>query len=296
VVLADDPSDAGIARALAADRAGFDRFHLADLGMDGRDQWPVLGVLAARTERIRLGLVTNPYTRLPAVTANAVRTLDELSGGRAFVVLARGGERILSGASARADEPLRRVGTALELLAKHAPGVETWVATKGPKMMRLAVAAADGVLLSGVPHSLLPGLAARLRREAGRPLRVAVSIAYGGARGAPTPEARTRVALELGNMRAEYRDAAGVDPRLIERVRAVLFGGGTLKQAAALVPDELIPRFTLVADRGELTDRLAAFRADSAVDLVELSASAAFGADGAPLLPGSGGTAPAGPR
>ena len=50
-----------------------------------------LAFVAARTKRIRIGHgVTNPYTRHPSVTANATATIDELSGGRAFLGIGAG--------------------------------------------------------------------------------------------------------------------------------------------------------------------------------------------------------------
>lgn len=65
--------------------AGFDRLGLSDVVF-----WPdcfVLQALVARaTSRIQIGsMVTNPYSRHPAVLAGAVATLQELSGGRMFL-------------------------------------------------------------------------------------------------------------------------------------------------------------------------------------------------------------------
>ena len=48
--------------------------------------------MAAGTQRCRIGpSVTNPYTRHPALTAAAIATVDELSGGRAVLALGAGG-------------------------------------------------------------------------------------------------------------------------------------------------------------------------------------------------------------
>ncbi|MGH2384380.1 MAG: LLM class flavin-dependent oxidoreductase [Candidatus Limnocylindria bacterium] len=57
-----------------------------------RDVWTVLAACAERTRRIPLGpRVTDPYIRHPALTAIAIATLDELSGGRAILGLGAGG-------------------------------------------------------------------------------------------------------------------------------------------------------------------------------------------------------------
>ncbi len=48
------------------------------------DAWTVLGALAARTERVRLGTLVSPVTfRHPSLLANAAATVDHISGGRA---------------------------------------------------------------------------------------------------------------------------------------------------------------------------------------------------------------------
>lgn len=292
VMLADHAAPAALARAQAADDLGFERYHLADLGMDAQDQWVLLGAIAATTERIRLGLVTNPYTRLPAVTANAVQTLQELSGGRAFVCLSRGGERILASAGARAERPLSTMRRALEVVGGRNPGVEVWVATKGPKMLELAIELADGILLSGVPHVVLPGLTADLRAAASRPIRIGVSVAY-AADQRSSASARMRVALELANLRPDFREAADVPGDLIGAVRGALLDGGSLPQAAQLVPDELVERFAFVVAPGELAARIAALRQESGVDFVEVPGASVFDAAGRLLASGFSGPAPA---
>ena len=58
---------------------------------DMLEAYGVLAYLAARTERVRLGaLVTNVLLRPPALLANAVATVDTLSGGRAWLGLGAG--------------------------------------------------------------------------------------------------------------------------------------------------------------------------------------------------------------
>jgi alkanesulfonate monooxygenase SsuD/methylene tetrahydromethanopterin reductase-like flavin-dependent oxidoreductase (luciferase family) len=52
-------------------------------GREATDAWTLIGALAARTERLRLGTLVSPVTfRHPAVLAKAVVTADHVSGGR----------------------------------------------------------------------------------------------------------------------------------------------------------------------------------------------------------------------
>ena len=70
--------------AEAVEVAGFDRLGVSDVTL-----WPdtyQLQILAAQvTSQIMIGsMVTNPYTRHPAVHASALATLNDVSNGRAF--------------------------------------------------------------------------------------------------------------------------------------------------------------------------------------------------------------------
>src|SRR5512132_3655481 len=89
--------------AALAESAGYDDFWLADERFF-REVYGSLTLCALRTRRIRLGpCVTDPYSRHPALTAMAIATLDEISGGRALLGLGAGvsGFRELGVASSR---------------------------------------------------------------------------------------------------------------------------------------------------------------------------------------------------
>jgi F420-dependent oxidoreductase-like protein len=88
--------DHTVARALAAERGGFDSVWVMDHfwqlpALGGPDEpileaYTLLGALAARTERVELGtLVTGVTYRNPALLAKIVTTLDIISKGRAIL-------------------------------------------------------------------------------------------------------------------------------------------------------------------------------------------------------------------
>jgi alkanesulfonate monooxygenase SsuD/methylene tetrahydromethanopterin reductase-like flavin-dependent oxidoreductase (luciferase family) len=63
----------------------------SDPGAEATDAWTLLGALAARTSRLRLGTLVSPITfRLPAVVAKAAATVDHVSGGRVEVGMGLG--------------------------------------------------------------------------------------------------------------------------------------------------------------------------------------------------------------
>jgi F420-dependent oxidoreductase-like protein len=85
-----------VALAVQADQAGLDSVWVAEAW--GQDAVSVLGVLAARTERIALGsgLLQIP-ARAPTATAMAAATLDVLSGGRFRLGLGVSGPQVSEG-------------------------------------------------------------------------------------------------------------------------------------------------------------------------------------------------------
>lgn len=69
--------------ARAVDDWGYDYVWLADKRFF-RDVYGSLALCAQNTKRVRLGpCVTDPFSRHPALTAVALTTLNEISGGRA---------------------------------------------------------------------------------------------------------------------------------------------------------------------------------------------------------------------
>src|SRR5712692_10933367 len=78
-----------------AEEAGFDLLGVADSQSVFRELYVALAIAARDTSRIRLGpLVTNPQTRHLVVTASAISSIDELSGGRAILGLGSGDSAI----------------------------------------------------------------------------------------------------------------------------------------------------------------------------------------------------------
>lgn len=88
--------------ARIADEAGIDTVWVTDhlvqadptappADADMLEAYTVLGYLAARTERVRLGAMVSPVTmREPALLVKAVTTLDVVSGGRAWLGIGAG--------------------------------------------------------------------------------------------------------------------------------------------------------------------------------------------------------------
>src|SRR5215212_4461790 len=95
----DDYADPRVAVRLAraAEAAGWEAFFVWDhlgfvQGVPSGDPWVILSAVAASTTHLKLGLAVTPLARRrPQVVANALASLDLLSGGRAIFGAGLGG-------------------------------------------------------------------------------------------------------------------------------------------------------------------------------------------------------------
>ena len=91
LLFADHSLEELVRLARLCEQLGYGSFWYTDVRF-GRECYVGLSAVAAHTRRVRLGPgVSDPYTRHPAMTAAAIATLDELSGGRAMLGLGVGG-------------------------------------------------------------------------------------------------------------------------------------------------------------------------------------------------------------
>ncbi len=181
-----------------AEDAGFDSLWVTERYFH-EETFSMLGYLAAKTDRIRLGVgVVNPYTRSPALLGMGAATIDRLSGGRLTLGLGRSDAEVIEGrmgmdytaplarlrgtvgalrsmwsgervSSEYAGVRLRNVGLAMRPVQDRLP---IYLAAIGPKALRLAGEVADGALLNAyAPVEYVRWAASEVRqaaREAGR--------------------------------------------------------------------------------------------------------------------------------
>ena len=155
--------------AIAAEELGYDYCLVCDEGIM-HDVYVCLGAIARETSRIKLGPVTNGYTRHPAVTAVALASLNELSDGRAVAMLVAGGTLALQPMGIAREAPLGVMRDTIEIMRRLWTGetvtwegkrhklnsaqlsmskqdIPIWMAVRGPKMLAMAGELADGVVL-----------------------------------------------------------------------------------------------------------------------------------------------------
>lgn len=268
--------------ARATEDLGYDDLWVLDQSFH-HDPFVLLARCAEATTSIRLGVaVTNPVSRHPVQIARAAATLAELSGGRFVLGLGAGNRtRVLPALGLPTDRAAARVAEAIDacrrllageevsmrgetlalervrLESGRPPPVPIFVGSRGPAVLRLAGARADGVFVEamftppGMEYAL--GEVARGAREAGRdPAEVEV-VAWQALRLSTTlaagDEARYRrwAALLIRSTRPDVLERIGIDAATVRAVRAA-FGDGGEEAAGALVPPEVVPRLVLAGD------------------------------------------------
>lgn len=156
--------------ARTADEAGFSHMTLVDEPYLSRDVHVMATIAALNTRRIRIGqAVVDPLTYHPSAIANAAASLNELTGGRAFLGMGAGGPfgKIMK------PLPHRDLREAAMFVKKFLAGEEAeykgqrmqseWIrgpvplylAADGPRSLELAGEVADGVYFMGGPPAMV---------------------------------------------------------------------------------------------------------------------------------------------
>src|SRR5207248_7893246 len=169
-----------------AEAAGFEYGWLFDSHILWREPYPLLTLMAGATASLRLGTcVTNPATREPTVTASALATLNEISGGRMDLGIGRGdsARRVLGKpptTMATLEEAIGVIrdlvegravtyeGTELELPWTGRWKLPVWVAGYGPMALAMTGRIANGVILQLADPDLIRWVVGQVRQaEAG---------------------------------------------------------------------------------------------------------------------------------
>lgn len=161
----DQTSVSAYAKDVArAEKLGWDCAFLPDSPLRVRDNYVLLAAAAQKTSTITIGpLLTNPIIRKPFVTASSISTVAELAPNRTVLGMGVGDTAVrLAGLKpARVKELEEAVnvirtllsGSEIDLGASipsklyHAQPVPVWVASAGPRTLKMAGASADGVFI-----------------------------------------------------------------------------------------------------------------------------------------------------
>ena len=277
-LIPEQPAEELLSAAQAADELGYYACYSAD-EIYHKDAWLLLVAVAGRTERIRLGPCVAPvYMRDPTYIAQLAATLDELSGGRAEVVLGIGNVAMLQqyGIQWHGTRPIGRLREAVRVIRTlldegsidfrgdffRYAGVNTAArptqervplklgAMGGPKSMQLAGEIADGLhtacayspeALRYAVHHFKVG-ADRAGRD---PDRLDIGNSLLGAI-APDPDVARRAgrilaAFYIPSMPPALLARHGIDDDEVAPINEA-FAAGDIERALELTPDAVADR------------------------------------------------------
>ena len=271
---------------------GFSHLWVTDSSLHARYVYAYLTLAAINSQQLQLGPgVTHPFTRHPAITANAIATIDEISGGRAMLGLGTGDRptaelgfspariqtmremidvvrRLFAGETLDHDGAFRLVQARLHYrLRDHLP---IFVACSGPRMLRLAGEVADGVIVQcGVFAGAIEWALQHVGEGAARVGRSLSDLqVWVMACGAISDDqewalksSRTMAAW-FAQTAPHCCQLAGIDRGLVERIQEAYSGGEfhDAQAAAALVPPEMVELFTVGGTPAEASARLEQLR------------------------------------
>ncbi len=161
----DPPVARTVEWARRAEEVGFDYVWAWDSHVLWQEFYVTFALIGANTSKLRLGpCVTNPATRDVTVTASAMATLNEVTGGRMDVGIGRGdsARRVIGKTPVTVDRLERDAklikdlaegreidydGTPLHLKWSEGHRLPVWFAAYGPKALRACGRTADGLIM-----------------------------------------------------------------------------------------------------------------------------------------------------
>ncbi len=279
--------------AARAETLGYDDLWVADERFF-RDVYACLAACALATRRIRLATgVTDPYSRHPALTAMAIATLDEISGGRAVLGLGAGvsGFRELGVDASRSAVAIREAVELIRRLlagetvtvkgevvtfhegrldfAPPRPAVPIYVASQRAAGCRVAGYLADGAIMQGCVAEPLVRFfretVAEGARRAGRDpaaveLVARINVCVADDRRAARDVMRSTIVRSLVAQRPDFftftTAGLALPAALRDKVLALPYthDPAPLKAVAPEVPDELVDAVTLAGPPADVAD------------------------------------------
>ncbi|MEM9034422.1 MAG: LLM class flavin-dependent oxidoreductase [Actinomycetota bacterium] len=284
---------AAVALGRRVEEAGFDRLGISDV-LHWPDCFVLQALIADATERVHIGsMVTNPYTRHPAVLAGMLATLQDVSGGRMFCGIGVGAgledlgidyprpvralreavtamRALLAGESVELDGEMFPVSG--ELLRPPSTPVPISIGTRSAQVMQLAGELADVALVGA--RNFTPELAAQYRgwladgaERVGRdPADVEVAPRLTLCVSDDAAHARASIIRYVAHYLAIIRPVE-LDPERLAEIEAALerstgwyFDLDRHDDPALveLVPEEWITRYAVVGTPAEVVDQMAA--------------------------------------
>lgn len=253
---------------------------------NNRDAFGLLTYIASRTDKIKLGPgVTNPYTRTAAQLASAIATVNEVSGGRAVFGIGPGDKVTFDSLGIEWEKPLTTVKETVEVVRAFTRGgkvsydgdvcrikgaklsygesdIPVYIGAQGPKMLALAGAIGDGVLVNGshprdfeyAVSVLKEGAKSEDRDFSMFDVGAYTSFSISSDMDAATKAARPVTAFIVAGSPDAVFEKHGISLDDVEKVRAGFKKG--FGDAVAAVTDEMLDAFSICGTPDKCIERI----------------------------------------
>ena len=276
------------------EQQGFASVWLTD-GGGHLDALTSAAAIAARTERVRIGLSIVPvFTRPAAVLANSINALSHLAPGRVVVGLGSSSQTMIENwYGVPFEKPLTRVKETVMLLKQILAGGKTdfsgqsvqsrnfrlarppkgeitiFLAALRPKMLELAGELADGVVLNLAPAEILPRMLEHLDTGAKRSGRRVDDLEIASLLNVIVTDRREEGIAAMKKIALGYY-STGVYNQFLswmgydEQARQIRegFAERDREKTGAAVSPELVAKLGVIGTAGECRSHLAAYAAN----------------------------------
>ncbi|MFN3383564.1 MAG: 5,10-methylenetetrahydromethanopterin reductase [Archaeoglobaceae archaeon] len=273
-----------------AEESGFEYTWITD-HYNNRNVYSMLTILALGTKKIKLGPgVTNPYHINPALTASAIATINEISGGRAVLGIGAGDKVTFERIGISWEKPLTRMKESVEIIRALLSGksvkydgeifkftgarlgfkageIPIYIGAQGPKMLQLAAELGDGVLINAshpkdfeeAKKSIDAGL-----QKAGKSRDKFDTVAYASMsvdknRDNARNAARIVVAFIVAGSPETVLERHGISGEAVNKVKEALnnaFTKGDWAGVGKAVTDEMLSSFSISGTPDEVVERI----------------------------------------
>ena len=293
--------DDRVSIAQLADRLGYHTFFTGESW--GRDAFTMLTMIACHTQSIRVGTGIVPvYSRSPALIAQTIASLDQISKGRAILGLGSSGRLLIEQWHGQSfEKPVARTREYIEIIRKALAGqrldyegeffqlgrfrlgspplqenIPIYLASLGPRNLELTGQLSDGWLPVWLHHQRLPGLIAEIAEAANKvgrdisQITVAPQIICHVADSQEELEetkqqVRAHMAYYIGGMGQYYYNLfsrSGFQDEA-DAVRQAWAAGDRTKATAA-VSEDMLENITVIGDAASCRAKLDRFRSAGA--------------------------------
>jgi len=273
--------------AIQSEKQRFDYLWMTD-HFNNRNVYVALSIVATYTDKIKLGPgVTNPYMVHPAVTAQAVSSLNEVAPGRVVCGLGVGDKTTLNMVNIPQQKPLSAIRESVQVIRELTSNrsanlagdlfnvsgarfnfnvsntIPIFIGAQGPKMLMLAAEIGDGVLINASHPKDIESAMEHVRKgaeKANKPIASLEVAAYTSFSVAEDAKKAVKavvpvVAYIVAGCPEVVLQSHGISPETAAKIRQAIVQG-IWKEAFSAVTPEMIEIYSVCGTPNECIEKI----------------------------------------